>query len=96
MNLLLRFHDLGQGKILIDGEDIAHVTQDSLRSQVGMVTQGHFAAASLGARQHPLRPAGRRRRADDRGASRAEAHDFIPLSDLRAAAATTPMWASAA
>jgi ATP-binding cassette subfamily B multidrug efflux pump len=39
VNLLLRFHDLESGRILVDGQDIAHVTQDSLRSHVGMVTQ---------------------------------------------------------
>jgi ATP-binding cassette subfamily B multidrug efflux pump len=39
VNLLLRFHDLEGGRILIDGQDIAHMTQDSLRSQIGMVTQ---------------------------------------------------------
>lgn len=39
VNLLLRFYDVEQGRILIDGTDIAHVTQDSLRAQVGMVTQ---------------------------------------------------------
>ncbi len=39
VNLLLRFYDLREGRILIDGQDIAHVTQDSLRTNVGMVTQ---------------------------------------------------------
>ncbi len=39
VNLLLRFYDLSSGKILIDGQDIASVTQDSLRRQIGMVTQ---------------------------------------------------------
>ncbi len=39
VNLLLRFYDLQQGGILIDGQDIATVTQESLRSQIGMVTQ---------------------------------------------------------
>jgi ATP-binding cassette subfamily B multidrug efflux pump len=39
VNLLLRFYDLEQGRVLIDGQDVAHVTQDSLRAQVGMVTQ---------------------------------------------------------
>ncbi|WP_309678377.1 ABC transporter ATP-binding protein, partial [Polaromonas sp.] len=39
VNLLLRFHDLDAGRVLIDGQDIAGVTQDSLRSQIGMVTQ---------------------------------------------------------
>ncbi|WP_110034109.1 ABC transporter ATP-binding protein [Hoeflea marina] len=39
VNLLLRFYDLGSGRILIDGQDIAGVTQESLRRQIGMVTQ---------------------------------------------------------
>ncbi|WLR91426.1 ABC transporter ATP-binding protein [Shinella zoogloeoides] len=39
MNVLLRFYDLESGKITIDGKDIATVTQDSLRSQIGVVTQ---------------------------------------------------------
>lgn len=39
VNLLLRFYDLENGKILIDGQDIAEVTQESLRAQIGMVTQ---------------------------------------------------------
>jgi ATP-binding cassette subfamily B multidrug efflux pump len=39
VNLLLRFYDLEAGRILIDGQDIAGVTQASLRAQVGMVTQ---------------------------------------------------------
>jgi ATP-binding cassette subfamily B multidrug efflux pump len=39
VNLLLRFHDVDSGRILIDGQDIAHVTQDSLRAHIGMVTQ---------------------------------------------------------
>ncbi len=39
INLLLRFYDLESGRILIDGQDIAQVTQDSLRAQIGVVTQ---------------------------------------------------------
>ena len=39
VNLLLRFYDLQSGRILIDDQDIAAVTQVSLRAQVGMVTQ---------------------------------------------------------
>ena len=39
MKLLLRFYDVEVGKNLIDGQDIAKVTQDSLRSQIGMVQQ---------------------------------------------------------
>jgi ATP-binding cassette subfamily B multidrug efflux pump len=39
VNLLLRFYDLESGRILIDGQDIAYATQESLRAQIGMVTQ---------------------------------------------------------
>jgi ATP-binding cassette subfamily B multidrug efflux pump len=39
VNLLLRFFDVESGRILIDGQDIAAVTQESLRSQISMVTQ---------------------------------------------------------
>ena len=39
VNLLLRFHNLEGGRILIDGQDIARVDQESLRAQIGMVTQ---------------------------------------------------------
>jgi ATP-binding cassette subfamily B multidrug efflux pump len=39
VNLLLRLYDLEGGRILIDSQDIAHVTQESLREQIGMITQ---------------------------------------------------------
>ena len=39
VNLLLRFFDLEGGRILIDGQDIAGVSQESLRTQISMVTQ---------------------------------------------------------
>ena len=39
VNLLLRFYDLEGGRILIDGQDIAAVRQDSLRAAIGVVTQ---------------------------------------------------------
>jgi ATP-binding cassette subfamily B multidrug efflux pump len=39
VNLLLRFFDLEAGRILIDGQDIAAVTQESLRAQISVVTQ---------------------------------------------------------
>jgi ATP-binding cassette subfamily B multidrug efflux pump len=39
VNLLLRFFDLEGGRIVIDGQDIAGVTQESLRAQISMVTQ---------------------------------------------------------
>ena len=39
VNLLLRFYDLNEGRILIDGQDIRKVSQESLRANIGMVTQ---------------------------------------------------------
>lgn len=39
INLLLHFYEPQQGRILIDGQDITQVKQDSLRAQIGMVTQ---------------------------------------------------------
>lgn len=39
MNLLLRFYNLEQGRITIDGQDIAETSQDSLRELIGVVTQ---------------------------------------------------------
>ena len=39
VNLLLRFFDLEDGRILIDGQDIAAATQESLRAQISVVTQ---------------------------------------------------------
>lgn len=39
VNLLLRFHDLEKGRILIDDVDISHVQQKTLRAAVGVVTQ---------------------------------------------------------
>lgn len=39
VNLLLRFHDVEGGEIRIDDQVISDVTQDSLRSNIGMVTQ---------------------------------------------------------
>lgn len=39
VNLLLRMYDVQGGRILIDGQDISHVSQESLREQIGMITQ---------------------------------------------------------
>jgi ATP-binding cassette subfamily B multidrug efflux pump len=38
-NLLLRFYDIDSGRIVIDGQDISTVTQESLRASIGVVTQ---------------------------------------------------------
>jgi ATP-binding cassette subfamily B multidrug efflux pump len=39
VNLLMRFHDVEHGQIMIDNQHINDVTQDSLRAHIGMVTQ---------------------------------------------------------
>jgi ATP-binding cassette subfamily B multidrug efflux pump len=39
VNLLLRFYDAEGGKVLVDGTDVGSVTQESLRAQIGVVTQ---------------------------------------------------------
>lgn len=39
VNLLMRFHDVEKGQILIDDQPITDITQDSLRANIGMVTQ---------------------------------------------------------
>jgi ATP-binding cassette subfamily B multidrug efflux pump len=98
VNLLLRFYDLEQGRILIDGQDIAGVTQDSLRAQIGMVTQD-TSLLHRSVRDNILYGRPDATDADMIAAAekRAEAHEFIlGLSDPRAAAATTPTSASAA
>ena len=84
VNLLLRLYDLESGRILIDGQDIAGVTQESLRRQVGMVTQD----TSLLHRSVRDNIVYGRPDASDaemlRAAERAEAHDFIgSLSDAK-------------
>jgi subfamily B ATP-binding cassette protein MsbA len=42
MDLLPRFHDVTRGRITVDGHDLRDVTQESLRAQMGIVTQGTF------------------------------------------------------
>ncbi|HET7528437.1 MAG TPA: ABC transporter ATP-binding protein, partial [Burkholderiaceae bacterium] len=77
VNLLLRFYDLNGGRILIDGQDIAHVTQVSLREQVGMVTQDN-SLLHRSVRDNILY--GRPDASDAQmiaAARRAEAHEFI-------------------
>ena len=84
VNLLLRLYDLESGRILIDGQDIAGVTQDSLRRQVGMVTQD-TSLLHRSVRENIVygRPdAGEAEML--RAAEQAEAHDFVQgLSDAK-------------
>jgi ATP-binding cassette subfamily B multidrug efflux pump len=77
VNLLLRFHDLEQGSLRIDGQEVRNVTQESLRAAIGMVTQDtsllhRSIAANIGfgrvaATQAEIEAAARK----------AQAHEFI-------------------
>lgn len=84
VNLLLRFYDIQGGQILIDGQNIQQVTQNSLRAHVGMVTQDtsllhrsvrdNILYGRPDATEHDMIEA----------AKRAEAHDFIlTLRDVK-------------
>lgn len=78
VNLLLRLYDVESGRILIDGQDIARVTQDSLRAAIGVVTQepsllhrsirDNIAYGKPGATEAEIR----------RAAALAQAESFIP------------------
>lgn len=83
-SLLLRLHDLEGGRILIDGQDIAGVSQDSLRASIAMVTQD-TSLLHRSIRDNILygRP-GARQREVEQAARLAHAHDFITqLEDHR-------------
>ncbi|MCI1039495.1 ABC transporter ATP-binding protein [Pseudomonas putida] len=84
VNLLLRLYDVQGGRILIDGQNIAEVSQASLRAQIGMITQDtsllhrsirdNLLYGRPGASEAELHEAVRRARADE----------FIPqLSDAQ-------------
>ncbi|WP_404405339.1 ABC transporter ATP-binding protein [Pelagibacterium halotolerans] len=77
VNLLLRFYDRQAGEILVDGNDIATVTQDSLRANIGVVTQD---TSLLHRSVRENIKYGRPDASDEdmiAAAKKAEAHDFI-------------------
>lgn len=84
VNLLLRFYDVESGRILIDGQDISEVTQQSLRANIGVVTQD-TALLHRSVRANIM--FGRPDASEEEmiaAARRAEAHDFImQLEDHR-------------
>ncbi|HPP82838.1 MAG TPA: ABC transporter ATP-binding protein, partial [Rubrivivax sp.] len=77
VNLLLRLYDVDAGRIVVDGQDIADVTQASLREQIGMVTQD-TSLLHRSVRDNIVygRP-GASEAEMLRAAERAEAHDFV-------------------
>ncbi len=84
VNLLLRFFEPEQGRILIDGQDIAGVTQESLRAAIGMVTQDtSLLHRSIAANIRYGRPHASDAEVEA-AARKAQAHDFIcSLRDWR-------------
>jgi len=77
VNLLLHFYNPEQGRILIDGQDIGSVTQESLRTQIAMVTQDtSLLHRSIAENIKYGRPNATPAMIED-AARRAEAHDFI-------------------
>jgi ATP-binding cassette subfamily B multidrug efflux pump len=77
VNLLLRFHDPERGAILIDEQDIANVTQESLRAAIGMVTQDtSLLHRSIAANIRYGRPAATDAQIEA-AARKAQAHEFI-------------------
>jgi len=77
VSLLLRLYDGETGRILIDGQDISKVTQDSLRHQIGMVTQ-ETAMFNRSARENILYGRPDASEAElIQAAKQAEAHEFI-------------------
>ncbi len=77
VNLLLRFYDVEAGRILIDGQEVSAVTQNSLRASIGMVTQD-TSLLHRSVRENILYGRPEASEADMvSAATRAEAHDFI-------------------
>lgn len=75
--LLLRLYDTEKGRVLVDGRDVREVTQESLRRQIGMVTQ-ETAMFNRSARDNIAYGRPEATEAEIIAASRAaEAHDFI-------------------
>lgn len=96
VNLLLRLYDVQGGRILIDGQNIAEVSQASLRAQIGMITQDtsllhrsirdNLLYGRPGASEAELHEAVRRARADE---------FILNCRTPKAAPASMPMWVSA-
>ena len=77
VNLLLRFHEIEQGAIRIDGQDIGQATQESLRAAIGMVTQDtSLLHRSIAANIAYGRP-GSTPAEIEAAARQAQAHEFI-------------------
>jgi ATP-binding cassette subfamily B multidrug efflux pump len=77
VNLLLRFHEIEEGSIRIDGQDIRYVTQESLRAAIGMVTQDTSLLHRSIAQNIGYGRPGATSVEIEAAARKAQAHDFI-------------------
>ena len=97
VNLLLRFFDLEDGRILIDGQDIARRRRSSLRAQISVVTQDtSLLHRSIRANIRYGRPDASEDEIVRRPSTRMPTNSFWSWRTGAAAAATTRMSASAA
>jgi len=76
-DLIPRFHDVSQGRILVDGTDIRECTQESLRAQIAIVTQDTFLFNDTIEANIAYGKPGASPEEIERAARAAYAHDFI-------------------
>ncbi|MGH7359487.1 MAG: ATP-binding cassette domain-containing protein, partial [Candidatus Rokuibacteriota bacterium] len=76
-DLIPRFHDVTQGRILVDGVDVRRYTQASLRGQIAIVTQDTFLFHDTIEANIAYGRSGATREEIERAARAAYAHDFI-------------------
>ena len=76
-NLIPRFYDVDEGRILVDGQDIRHVTLNSLRSQIGFVQQDVYLFSGTVFENIQYGKPGATREEVIEAAQRAGAHEFI-------------------
>jgi ATP-binding cassette subfamily B protein len=82
VRLLYRFYDVQAGRILIDGQDISHVTQDSLRKAIGIVPQdcalfNDSISYNIGYGMFARKPQGASAEEIEQAAKLASIHEFI-------------------
>jgi ATP-binding cassette, subfamily B, bacterial MsbA len=78
-DLIPRFHDVTQGRILVDGVDVRRYTQASLRGQIAIVTQDTFLFHDTVEANIAYGKPGATREEIERAARAAYAHDFIVM-----------------
>ena len=90
INLLMRFYEVNGGRITLDGVDTAAMTRENLRSNFGMVLQGHLAVRRHHRGEHRLRQAGRHHGGDRRGGKSGRVDFFVRTCPV----VTIPSWAT--